>query len=303
MARSQVRTPCCCFRAMQHNRRATACFARPAHSLSPFRPRQEAQGVHTNSTSCRSATDRCSSSGTASLTAVKATRRAPRRRRHRDQNDPQSSATAPTTRLSLSAEQAPSGWRATVRAKRSCRSTTRSDLVSGPDDALISARALNVEGDALKIWWPGTREVTRFSPTCSATRKCPFRPVRRGAGLLVGYARGLDGRALDDRRAAAPPEAQFLAKHEKLVAKSAAKRKRCKTPSTTHERSPRAVLGDARGLRRTPEGLPRDLLRASIWGGRRRVRGPHRGGRAGWRFGGRAVGQERRARAAVTNSG
>jgi hypothetical protein len=107
--------------------------------------------------------------------------------------------------------------------------TNAMSIVRGPDDALILREGDNVEGDALKIWWPRTREVTQVQPDVFADEEAPnFVLYASGPGLLVGLC-GRDWRALPwDVIAALPrtPEAQFLAKHEKLEAKSAAKRKR-----------------------------------------------------------------------------
>ena len=103
------------------------------------------------------------------------------------------------------------------------------ELVSGPDDALIIREGLNVEGDALKIWWPATREVTPVHPDVFAIDDVPMFVIYAAAPrLLVVYDRKAWTAVPWSTIAALPrqPEAQFLATHAKLVAKDAKKKPR-----------------------------------------------------------------------------
>jgi len=96
-------------------------------------------------------------------------------------------------------------------------------LVRGPDDALILQQPDNVEGDALKIWWPRTREMTCIQTDVFATDDKPKFVVHAvGPGLLIGHYQR-DWRALPwDVIAALPrtPEARFFEEHQRLVARA-----------------------------------------------------------------------------------
>ena len=74
--------------------------------------------------------------------------------------------------------------------------TNAMSIVRGPDDALILREGDNVEGDALKIWWPRTREVTQVQPDCFGRRGAPnFVLYASGPGLLVWAVRARLARA------------------------------------------------------------------------------------------------------------
>ena len=105
--------------------------------------------------------------------------------------------------------------------------TNAQSIMLGRDDALIIHEDNNVEGDALKIWWPRTHEVTAVQADVFGAEDAP-RFFYFASGLLVAHYKR-EWRALPwDAIAALPrtPEAKFLAAHEKLVAKSAARKKR-----------------------------------------------------------------------------
>jgi len=99
-------------------------------------------------------------------------------------------------------------------------------LVRGPDDALILQQPDNVEGDALKIWWPRTREMTSIQPDAFATDDQPrLLFYASGPGLLVANF-GRDWRALPWDAIASLPrlsEARFFAERDKLLARRAAR--------------------------------------------------------------------------------
>jgi len=98
--------------------------------------------------------------------------------------------------------------------------------VRGPDDALILQQPDNVEGDALKIWWPRTREMTSIQPDAVATDDQPRLVFyASGPGLLVANF-GRDWRALPWDAIASLPrlsEARFFAERDKLLARRAAR--------------------------------------------------------------------------------
>jgi len=56
-------------------------------------------------------------------------------------------------------------------------------VARGPDDALIIGEGDNPEGDALKLWWPATREVTQVAPAALGLDERPmfvyFDPIAR----------------------------------------------------------------------------------------------------------------------------
>ena len=143
--------------------------------------------------------------------------------------DLQSAATRPDGSIALSDKQVPvrmarDGARETILPLDNAQ-----DLVSGPDDALIIREGLNVEGDALKIWWPGTREVTSVHPDFFGVEDVPMFVIYAATPrLLVFYDRKAWTAVPWSTIAALPrqPEAQFLAKHDKLVAKRDAKKKK-----------------------------------------------------------------------------
>jgi hypothetical protein len=102
-------------------------------------------------------------------------------------------------------------------------------IVRGPGNALILQQPDNVEGDALKIWWPRTREMTSIQPHVFAVDDNPsFVAFASGPGQLVAYYMHDKHawRALPwDAIAAIPrmPEARFFSEREKLLARSAAR--------------------------------------------------------------------------------
>jgi hypothetical protein len=93
-------------------------------------------------------------------------------------------------------------------------------VVRGPDDELIIAEGENPEGDALKLWWPATREVTCVPPELLELDDRPTFVYFDPAAQLVVAARPRTWHALAWRELAALPriaERTFIAQRAALV--------------------------------------------------------------------------------------
>jgi hypothetical protein len=97
-------------------------------------------------------------------------------------------------------------------------------VVRGPEDALIVAEGDNPEGDALKLWWPATREVTRVPLAALELDDRPTFVYFDAIAQLVVAARPRMWHALPWCELEAMrrvPEDEFVARRAELVAPGA----------------------------------------------------------------------------------